>query len=129
MHTIEQSNTGTIWQKLRKIVSFQKNSIMAYHNLKKQRKNQVNNMMTREILVLIADDIQKVSIQFNESQQQLANFAEANKTLKYLVEARNKKITALEKTVKALDKKKIRGIRRSMTTEIQMLIIERPSHL
>ena len=86
-------------------------------------------MMTREILVLIADDIQKVSIQFNESQQQLANFAEANKTLKYLVEARNKKITALEKTVKALDKKKIRGIRRSMTTEIQMLIIERPSHL
>ena len=60
-------------------------------------------------MVLIADELHKVSAQFNEGQQQITNFSEANKTLKELVEACNNKITALEKTVKALDKKKNQG--------------------
>ena len=75
---------------------------MAYQNIKKQSKNQVNNMMTGEILVLIDNKLQKVSTQFNVGHQ-------ANKTLEELVEACNKKKTALEKKVKELDKKKNQG--------------------
>ena len=55
---------------------------MAYQNLKKQGKNQVNNMMTGKIPALISDKLQKVSTQFNVGHQQLAKFAEANKTFK-----------------------------------------------
>ena len=60
-------------------------------------------------MVLIADELHKVSAQFNEGQQQITNFSEANKTLKELVEACNKEITAFKKTVKSLDKKKNQG--------------------
>ena len=79
---------------------------MAYHKHKKHRKNQVNNIMTREILTLIFDNLHKVSTQLNEVKQQLSKLFKANKTLKELVEAWNNKITGLDKTVKALDKKK-----------------------
>ena len=62
-------------------------------------------MMTGEIPGIVFGKLQKVSTQFNESQQQLANFYEAKRAFKELVEAHKNKITALEKTVKALDKK------------------------
>ena len=78
---------------------------MAYHKIKKKSRNQVKNMMTGEIPALISNKLQKFCTQFNEGQKKLANFAESSKTLKELVEACNKKITGLEKTVKAFGKK------------------------
>ena len=59
--------------------------------------------------MLITNNLQKVSTQFNEGQQQLTYFSEANKTLKKLVQACTNKITDLEKTVKSLDKKNNQG--------------------
>ena len=91
------------------MVLFQKKFIMANNKLKKQSKNQVNNIMTGEIPALIANVIQKVSTQFNEGQKQLANLSKANKTLKELLETCKKKITVLEKIMKELDKKNIQG--------------------
>ena len=85
---------------------FKTHFIMEYHKLKKNIKNQVNNIMTGEIQAFTDDKNQKVSTQFTEFHQKLANFSEGKNTLNEVVEARNKKITALDKTVKALDKKK-----------------------
>ena len=73
------------------MANFKTHFIMAYHKLKKQSKNQVNNMMTGGILELIAEETQKIFTQYNKSKEQLANFAEANKTLKELVGVRKKK--------------------------------------
>ena len=56
-------------------VRFKTRFIMAYHKLKKQSKNQVNNIMTGDITVLIDNELQIFSTQFNEVQQQLANFS------------------------------------------------------
>ena len=83
--------------------------IVAYHNLKKQSKNQVNNIITGVILALIADELHKFFTKFNEGQQKLANSSYSKKTLKELVEACNKKINALDQTVKVLDKKNNQG--------------------
>ena len=88
---------------------FKTNFIMAYHKLKKQSKNQFKNIMTGEIMALIANDLHKFSTQFNEDKKKIYKLVEANHTLKYIVEACKKKTTALENTVKALDKKNSQG--------------------
>ena len=79
---------------------------MAYHKIKKQIKNPVKNIMTGKITDLIDDKLQKVSTQFNEGQKQLANFSEANKNLKELMFACNKKTAALEEMVKSVVQEK-----------------------
>ena len=88
---------------------FKRHFIMAYHNLKKHSKNQVNKTMTGEIPEIIAKKLQKVSTKFNEGKQQLTIFPKAKNNLKEIPEEGNKKITSLEKTVKALDKKNNKG--------------------
>ena len=60
-------------------------------------------------MALIANDLYKFSTQFNEDKKKIYKLVKANNTLKELVEACNKKITALEKTVKLLDKKNSQG--------------------
>ena len=52
--------------------------ITAYRKLNKQIKGQVKNMMKGGIPALIANELQKFSTQFDEGQQKLANFFEAN---------------------------------------------------
>ena len=54
---------------------------MEYHKLKKNIKNQVNNIMTGEIQAFTDDKNQKVSTQFTEFHQKLANFSEGKNTL------------------------------------------------
>ena len=54
---------------------FKTYSVTTYHKFKKQIKGQVNNIMNGEILDLIADKLQKVATQFDEGQQQIANFS------------------------------------------------------
>ena len=114
---------------LQKVPTLKTNYIMAYHKLKKHGRNQVKNMMTKKILVLIANELQKVPTQCNEDLHQLANFSEANKTLKELVKVRNKKTTALENMLKALNMKKNQGNQQKYDNKVQMMIIERPSYL
>ena len=75
---------------------FKTHFITAYLKLKKQSKVQVNNMMNVRIPTLISDKLQKVATKFYEGQQPLANFSEANKTLKELVEACKKQYQRLE---------------------------------
>ena len=92
---------------------FKTHFITAYHKLKKQSKGQVKNMMNGEIPALISDELQKVATQFDKGQHQLSIFFEEKKMLKELVEEHNKKITASEKTVKALDKNSNKGNQRN----------------
>ena len=73
---------------------FKTHFITAYHKLKKQRNSQVNNNMNGENPALTSKKLQKVATQFDEGQQQLANFSEANNTLKELVDECNNNITA-----------------------------------
>ena len=61
---------------------FKTHFITAYHKLKKKIKVQVKNMMNREIPALISDQLQNVSTQFYKGQEQVANFADVNKTLR-----------------------------------------------
>ena len=88
---------------------FKNHFITAYHKIKKQSKGQVNHIMKGVIPALIVYELQQVSTRFYEEQQQLANFVNANTNLKELVEAHNRKITSLEKTSRALDKKSKEG--------------------
>ena len=83
--------------------------IVAYHNLKKQSKNQVKKYDDGGSYGAHYRQLQKVFTKFNEGQQKLANSSYSKKTLKELVEDCNKKINALDQTVKVFDKKNNQG--------------------
>ena len=64
---------------------FKNHSISAYRQLKNQNKRGMANNLSNAIPELISDELYKVSSQIYEGQKQLANYAEASKTLKQLM--------------------------------------------